>query len=154
MPGYDPPQVTREGPQVELFRFTDAGAGVAFLAEALTELLREEPLASVAVLTPDSTSSQTWFEGLHRGEVPRLRQVVDHEFSFAPGVEVTEVAQVKGLEFDYVVLVDVGPWEYPDTSAARRLLHVGATRAVHQLWVMTSGEPSPIVREAMAKSAE
>ena len=32
---------------------------------------------------------------LHRGEVPRLRQVVDHEFSFAPGVEVTEVQMQK-----------------------------------------------------------
>jgi len=150
----DPPLVTRDGPPVELFRFTDAGACVAFLSEALDELLREEPLASVAVLTPDATSSATYYEGLKQGEVPRLRRVVDHEFSFAPGVEVTEVSQVKGLEFDYVILVDVGPWEYPDTSSARRLLHVGATRAVHQLWVMTSGEPSPIVKDAMSRSGE
>jgi hypothetical protein len=34
-------------------------------------------------------------------------------------------------------------------ARARRLLHVGATRAVHQLWMTTVGATSPIVREAM-----
>jgi DNA helicase-2/ATP-dependent DNA helicase PcrA len=63
-------------------------------------------------------------------------------------VEVTEVAQAKGLEFDYVVLVEVNASEYPDTSAARRLLHVGATRAVHQLWVMSTGRSSPLLKDA------
>lgn len=147
----DLPLVTRDGPPVELFRFTDHGAAVAFLADALTELLHDEPLASVAVLTPDKGLSNTYYSGLKRGEVPRLRHVVDHEFSFAPGVEVTEVAQVKGLEFDYIVLIEVSAGRYPDTAAARRLMHVGATRAVHQLWMTTVGEPSPMVREAMKK---
>ena len=48
----EPPRATRSGPPVELFRFTDRGACVAFLADALRELARSEPLASVAVLTP------------------------------------------------------------------------------------------------------
>lgn len=147
----DPPLVTRDGPPVELFRFTDHGACVAFLADALIELMSEEPLASVAVLTPAGATADMYYEGLRRGEVPRLKRVVEHEFSFAPGVEVTEVTQVKGLEFDYVILVDVGPWAYPDTPSARRILHVGATRAVHQLWLMCAGEPSSIVRQAMSR---
>ena len=79
------------------------------------------------------------------------RRVVSQDFSFAPGVEVTEIEQVKGLEFDYVVLVEVNAAEYPDTATARRLLHVGATRAVHQLWLTTVGTSSPIVREALGR---
>lgn len=139
------PLVTRDGPPVEVFRFTDHGACVAFLAEALTDLLHAEPLASVAVLAPNFERASLYYNGLKRSDVPRIRQVMSHEFSFAPGVEVTEVAHVKGLEFDYVILLDVGPWTYPDTAAARRLLHVGATRAVHQLWVTCVGDPSPIL---------
>ena len=50
------------------------------------------------------------------------------------------------LEFDYVILVDVDAGTYRDIPSARRLLHVGATRAIHQLWLMTAGIPSPIVR--------
>ena len=59
----------------------------------------------------------------------------------------TEIAQVKGLEFDYVVLLSADETNYPDTPAARRLLHVGATRAIHQLWVTCVGRPSPLVRD-------
>lgn len=141
--------VTREGPQVELFRFTDHGACVAFLADTLRALLRAEPLASVIVLAPDEATASLYAGGLGKSEVPRLRQVVDHDFSFAPGVEVTDVAQVKGLEFDYVILVEASAHHYPDQDSARRLLHVGATRAVHQLWVTAVGSVSPVVREAM-----
>jgi len=141
-----PPLVTRSGPGVELFRFTDHGACVAFLADALNELVRDEPLASVALLTSSPDVSGIYYAGLHRGEVPRLRRVTQQDFTFMPGIEITEVDQVKGLEFDYVILVEVSANKYPDTPSARRLLHVGATRAVHQLWLTSVGAPSPIIR--------
>jgi DNA helicase-2/ATP-dependent DNA helicase PcrA len=143
------PRATRSGPPVEVFEFTDTGACVAFLAEALAALVRDEPLASVAVLTSSPEVSELYAEGLARGDVPRLRRVVEQDFTFAPGIEVTEVEQAKGLEFDYVVLVDASAASYPATPLARRLLHVGATRAVHQLWVTSAGPPSPVVTEAM-----
>ncbi|MEQ1502709.1 MAG: ATP-binding domain-containing protein [Myxococcota bacterium] len=143
------PLVTRTGPAVELFRFTDPGAAVAFLGDALKELVRDEPLASVAVLSPSPELSALYADGLARAEVPRLRRVVAADFTFAPGVEVTEIANVKGLEFDYVVLVEVSAAHYPDVPAARRLLHVGATRAVHQLWLVTVGTPSPVLPDTI-----
>jgi DNA helicase II / ATP-dependent DNA helicase PcrA len=142
-----PPLTTRTGPPVELFRFTDPGACVAFLAGALNELAAEEPLASVAVLTPSREISRTYHRGLAESEVPRLRLVEHQDFTFAPGVEVTEIDQVKGLEFDYVILVEMSAAYFPPTAAARRLLHVGATRAVHQLWLTSVGTPSSIVRD-------
>ena len=143
-----PPRTTRNGPPVELFRFTDHGASVAFLADALRQLARDEPLASVALLTPSAQLSQLYFEAFDRCELPRLQRVVDQDFSFEPGIEITEVEQVKGLEFDYVVLLDASAVHYPDTPSARRLLHVAATRAVHQLWLTTIGTPSPMLAEA------
>jgi DNA helicase-2/ATP-dependent DNA helicase PcrA len=142
-----PPFTTRSGPPVELFRFTDHGACVAFLADALKELCAAERLASVCVLTATRELSALYHRGLQNGEVPRLRRVENQDFTFAPGVEVTEIEQVKGLEFDYVILVEVSTANFPDTPAARRLLHVAATRAVHQLWMTSVGTPSPLVRE-------
>ena len=140
---------TRSGPPVEFFQHTDDGACIAALADALTELASEEPLASVAVLTPSPSSSELYYSGLERSEVPRLHLVHDQDFRFAPGVEVTEIEQVKGLEFDYVILVGVSESHFADEPMARRLLHVGATRAVHQLWLTSTGAPSKIVREAI-----
>jgi len=145
-----PPRTTRSGPAVELFRFTDHGACVAFLADALADLARQEPLASVALLTPSAELSALYHRGLEACEVARLRRVEEGAFTFAPGVEVTEVEQAKGLEFDYVVLIEASAQHFPDTPASRRRLHVGATRAIHQLWVTSVGTPSLPVREQLA----
>ena len=51
---------TRSGPPVEVFEFTEPGASVSFLADALARLGREEPLASVAVLTPSPAMSDLY----------------------------------------------------------------------------------------------
>jgi DNA helicase-2/ATP-dependent DNA helicase PcrA len=147
------PLTTRSGPAVELFRFTDHGACVAFLADALKELLAHERFASVAVLTPSRELSAIYHRGLLTGEVPRLRRVENQDFTFAPGVEVTEIGQAKGLEFDYVILVEVSSAHFPDTPAARRLMHVAATRAVHQLWLTSVATPSPLVRAHLRAAA-
>jgi len=146
----EPPEAPRSGPPVELFRFTDRGACVAFLSDALRRLAEAEPLASVAVLTPSPELSEVYHEGLVASDVPRVRRVVDQEFTFAPGTEVTEIEQVKGLEFDYVVVVDVTDEHFPDSSPARRKLHVAATRAVHQLWLTSVGTPSSLVGKVRA----
>jgi DNA helicase-2/ATP-dependent DNA helicase PcrA len=144
----DPVITDRSGPPVEVFEFTDSGACVAFLAEALTGLEREEPLASVAILTPDPKASELYEKWLVQSEVPRVHLVREQDFRFAPGIEISEIQQVKGLEFDYVILVDVDDANYKPSDATRRLLHVGATRAVHQLWVASIGRTSRVVREA------
>jgi len=139
------PIATRSGPPVELFRFTDRGACVAFLADALQKLAQREPMASVAILTPSPEASALYLDGLSKNDLLPLRRVENQDFSFSPGVEVTEIEQAKGLEFDYVILVDVNDLDYPDTAISRRRLHVGATRAVHQLWITTVGTPSSLL---------
>jgi DNA helicase-2/ATP-dependent DNA helicase PcrA len=74
------------------------------------------------------------------------------EFPFTPGIDVTDVVQVKGLEFDYVVLLDVTAASYPDTS--RRVTScTSATRAIHQLWLISVGDPSPLIPRELLEAA-
>jgi DNA helicase-2/ATP-dependent DNA helicase PcrA len=150
----EPPLTTRSGPPVELFRFTDHGACVAFLAAALRDLAKLEPLASVALLTPSPTLSEIYYESLARTELPQLHWVRSQDFNFSPGIEVTEIDQVKGLEFDYVILVEVSMGHFPDAAGARRLLHVGATRAIHQLWLTSVATPSRLAHDAINATTE
>jgi DNA helicase-2/ATP-dependent DNA helicase PcrA len=154
------PKAVRSGAPVEVFSFVDPGEEVAFLADNLRALMGREPQASCAVLLRYPERAKFFYDRLADAEVPRLRLVLpgdggdlaDDEFSFAPGIDITTVAKVKGLEYDYVVLVEVTEQMYPDAVAARHLLHIGATRAAHQLWVTTSIEaPSPLLPAAMIK---
>jgi DNA helicase-2/ATP-dependent DNA helicase PcrA len=149
----DAPEATRSGAPVELFPFAHTGNAMAFLSEALRELMNEEPNASVAVVTRFPEQADVYFAGLTRAEVPRLRRIADQDFPFKPGIDVTDVRQVKGLEFDYVVLVEVNEGSYPTDDEARHLLHIGATRAAHQLWVVTAGKPSPLLPADMVDRA-
>jgi DNA helicase IV len=70
---------------------------------------------------------------------------VTGEFSFEPGIDVAPVDDVKGLEFDYVVVADASAEAFPLRDEARRALHVAVTRASHQLLIASSGPRSPLL---------
>lgn len=139
------PLVARSGAPVELHQFGDVGEAVAFLAEVLRELLGREPAASVALLTRFPEQADLYYGGLRRAEVPRLRRVENDDFSFEPGIDVTDASQVKGLEFDYVIMVDVNENTYPETDECRHLMHIAVTRAAYQLWLVSTSEPSRLL---------
>jgi len=141
----DAPLATREGDPVGLHGFPDHGAAVDLLGRAIAELTRAEPLASIAVIAPDHSTARLYHAGFERMELDRLRLVEDQVFAFAPGVDVVDIGQVKGLEFDYVVVVDASARAWPASPHRRRQLHVAATRAIHQLWVTWVGDPSPLL---------
>jgi DNA helicase-2/ATP-dependent DNA helicase PcrA len=145
----DEPLAARPGEPVELHEFGDLGEAIAFLGDALRNLMNREPTASCAVISRHPEQADAYFDGLRRADVPALRRIRRDEFNFQPGVDVTDVAQVKGLEFDYVVMVDVNATSYPDQHWARHLLHIGVTRAAHQLWMVSTGDPSPLVPQAL-----
>jgi DNA helicase IV len=78
------------------------------------------------------------------GLVPR-RLVLDGDFRPHRGVDVTTVDQVKGLEFDHVIVADAGAHAFPDEPAARRALYVAITRARKSLSFTAIGAPSPLL---------
>ena len=47
----------------------------------------------------------------------------------------------------HVVLLDVNAASYPVDDESRHLLHIGATRAAHQLWLISTGRPSLLLPE-------
>jgi DNA helicase II / ATP-dependent DNA helicase PcrA len=145
--------VARSGAPVELFRFGDMGEAAAFLGDALRSLGGREPTASCAIISRHPEQSDAVYAALARSEIPALRRVRREDFLFAPGVDVTDVAQVKGLEFDYVILWDANAASYPDNLESRHLMHIAGTRAAHQLWLVLTGPPSPLLPATMVDEA-
>ncbi len=140
-----PPIATRDGAPIERHRFHDQGTAAAFLASALRDLFARETMASVACIARFPWQADVYCDVLQQSEIPHLRRVRAQDFPFKAGIDVTDVKQVKGLEWDYVILLDVNTQSYPAEDESRHLLHIAATRAAHQLWLLSTGEPSPIV---------
>ena len=137
------PETPRDGVPVRIDKFSSNGEAATTIIEALEQLMEQEPRASVAVITQDFDGARRVFHDLE--QVVGVRLVENGEFTFTPGVDVADVAQVKGLEFDYVIIPDADAATYPATPDARRLLHVAATRAIFQLWVLGVGVASPLI---------
>ena len=143
------PVAPRTGAPVESFGFGSAGEAAEFLSHALLELMRAEPTASVALIARHPEQARLYYEALAEVEIPSLRIVSDQDFSFTAGIDVTDVRQTKGLEFDIVILLEATEASYPANDDARRLLHVAMTRAAHQLWITYAGAPSPLLPDAL-----
>ena len=86
-----------------------------------------------------------YFDGLRRPEVRSFRRVRAQEFYFLPGIDVTEIRQVKGLEFTYVVMLDVKANSFGVDDESRHLFHIAATRAAYQLWLLVTDHPSVLL---------
>jgi DNA helicase-2/ATP-dependent DNA helicase PcrA len=79
-PGNDAARAARRALSVRV-----AGEAVAWLAEALKQLARDEPDANVAVVARFAQQADVYFDGLARAEVPGVRRVAKQDFAWDPG---------------------------------------------------------------------
>ncbi len=140
-----PVQAAREGAPVGVFRLPTEAQAHLFLSGALRDLVDRERRASVGVVASSAEAARRFHALI--ADLPEARLVLRGDFSFEPGIDVTDIDNAKGLEFDYVVVPDATASIYPDTADARRRLHVAATRASHQLWLVAGGGLSPLLAE-------
>jgi DNA helicase IV len=143
-----PARAAREGAPVGRFSFPGEPQAHLFLAGALGELLESEPHAAVAVICHDAGTARRLAAVL--AELPASRLVLDGRFTFEPGLDVTDVDSVKGLEWDYVVVPDAMESAWPLSDDGRRRLHVAVTRASWQLWLVSPGTPTRLLSADLA----
>ena len=152
--------------RVRLFDGGEPGSDPTFDLEVegpaldLAGLLPDQPVAGTVGVTArvTGTSSRPRVQG--SGEL-REAFLFDEwvesaraEFSYTSrGIDVTDVRQVKGLEFDYVVILDPTEQNYPTSLIARHLLHIAATRAAYQLWLLCAGRPSSLIPSDLVETA-
>lgn len=138
-----PTSAARDGVPVGMFDLPSPELGDLFAVNELMDLALREPEASIAVIAHDAEAARRFHALLP--EHARARLVLEGEFGFEPGIDVTDLDSVKGLEFDYVLVPRVTEAIYPATDDSRRRLHVAVTRAVSQLWLISGGPRSTLV---------
>jgi DNA helicase-2/ATP-dependent DNA helicase PcrA len=138
-----PPRAARPGVDPSLLRFASERELTGWLGRAIAALQRRDPSASLAIVCRLPSTAQRVAAAL-RSAIP-VRLVFDGRFLSRGPAQVTVVDEVKGLEFDFVLVPDATMGHYPDNAAARRALYVAATRARHQLLFAAAGTPTPLL---------
>ena len=134
------------GPSVLPLELADEAELATWIARELSALGRSDRTATTAVICRTPLFARRLVDRLRAGVPARL--VLDGRFLVRGGVQVTTVDQVKGLEFDTVVVPDATARAYPDEGASRRALYVAVTRTRHELVVASVGERTPLLPRA------
>jgi DNA helicase IV len=115
-----------------------------WLGAALRDVQRLDWWASIAIICRTAEGARAFARGVRHQVTPRL--ALDGLFDFKPGLILTCVAEVKGLEFDLIIVPDATASTFPDTGDSRRALYVGVTRTTHRLTLGAPGALSPLIR--------
>lgn len=135
------PTAGRPGPVPTLDRVDDEDARDTILIERLGRRQAEQPHAHQCVVCRHREQAEALYDRIEprltAGGVP-VRLGHNRSFVFAPGVTISNLRQLKGLEFDTVTLVDPDEAAYPASEESRRYLYTLVTRARERLHVVSS----------------
>jgi hypothetical protein len=145
-------RAVRDGPGVAkapIVLCADERALADHLGPALALLLRRDRRASVAMICRRPLTARRLADRL-RAHFP-VRVVFDGKFLPRGPLQVSIVAEVKGLEFDYVIVPDANAIEWPNDAASRRAMYVAVTRARKQVLLASVGAPAAFFARSSSK---
>lgn len=142
------------GPIPDIFVCSSKQTQDAAVISAIQRLRKDDPNATIGILSKEWRSTRRLYYGLQAENIP-------HEFiekgkgnAHTEGVKLTTFHSAKGLEFDYVIIIDlIHDQDESDTKddeymeVERRLLYVAITRAKKYLQLYYFDEPSLLLNE-------
>ncbi|PTM54738.1 HelD family protein [Desmospora activa] len=135
--------VFRSGEPVQWIHI-DPGNKVSILRTWIKQM-QKQGYQSMAIVTRTEKGASNIYQdllenGLETSFIDANRQ------EYTGGISVIPVYLTKGLEFDAVLLWEVDEHYYRVNEQEAKLLYVGCTRALHQLWIGVGEQPSPLIR--------
>lgn len=139
--------VLRHGLRPEVFRLPETHPEDA-VAEKVRELLGAG-MKTVAVVHKLPQDCEALYRKLKGRLSAPLSLYRDEDAEYRGGAMVLPAHMVKGLEFDAIVLADVGEAMWPDDALHCRLLYVCLTRPLHRLACFYAGSMSKLLDAAI-----
>ena len=141
---YPADPIRRHGKPVTVTECRDKDA---LITEAVKTIRRwqSEGRETIAVICRDDAAAENVNNLL--GAELTLADTYPETAGFTSGIMVLPVEYTKGLEFDAVLLYDPTSADYPAEDAYVKLLYVAATRALHELTVLHTGDLTGLIAE-------
>jgi len=139
-------EAARRGPKPTLIRADSYAVEPDLIARWIESRYEEDPLSLSAILCRWPKQAERLTNALHKAGCDYVRWAHRDSFDFSPGVLVTNVHQVKGLEFRNVLVVNPTEDQYSVSSDEERgLLYVAATRAELRLDFICCGRTTELL---------
>jgi DNA helicase-2/ATP-dependent DNA helicase PcrA len=124
------------------FRCRNESQGIEHVLKWLTKASELFPTKIAAVICATPQDAHFAYKMLQPTFGPRVRRGDSYSFSFEEGILVTDVRQVKGLEFYSVLLWNPSARSYGSDELGQNLLYVAVTRAEENLCLVTWERPA------------
>lgn len=108
-------------------------------------------LETIAVICRNEETAKKTTEEL--GQFIKVKENNLETAEFGNGIMVLPVEYTKGLEFDAVLILDPTREEYPVDDGHAKLLYVAATRALHELCVLHSGNLTGLIADPVPEES-
>ncbi len=141
----------REGHRVEYIRHRNTAAMYQGIINDIKRIRSLDGLqdAVVAVLVRDQANLNRFVQFCEAQSVSDM-VLVGHEQHSDSRTVLARIPDVKGLEFDAVIVMGVND-SFSDTVFNKKLLYLATTRAKHYLGIHWSGQQSPILRSVSGR---
>ena len=134
----------RHGEKPQVFSCANSAAEV----ECIEKICRTKNRANVentAIICKCADEANALYEKLN-GRIENLKLCVKETSNFESGVTIITPYLAKGLEFDTVIIPEVDEKNYAD-EVEQQILYISCTRALHQLYLLHTGELSHLVTQ-------
>lgn len=131
----------RTGPKPVIITNRGGSDHILKVNEHISELQRSGH-KNIAVICKTAKESKVAFEGVKQAHDPRL--IEKGTMTFENGVNVVPTYLAKGIEFDAVIIFDSSSYT---RTEERKLLYTACTRAMHELYILSRGELSPLLED-------
>lgn len=146
--GGDIQAFTREGPQPQVLQGNTLTTCLQLISQQIQRLLDQHE--TIAILTKDQATSAELYAHLQLNVETTL--MTDSDRALPKGVLILPIYLAKGLEFDTVIAYNVNATEF--SLADYGLLYTIATRAMHELVLISQGPVSPLIKQAAPETFE
>jgi DNA helicase II / ATP-dependent DNA helicase PcrA len=134
--------VFRSGEKIKMVQVTTKNR-ISSIAKALHQLQKKQ-MNTIAIMGRTEEESDALHAALLTMGISASLIHAEQD-KYEGGISIMPVYLSKGLEFDAVLLTDVNNEGYMNTKRDAKLLYVGCTRALHELWLFHSENPSPLI---------
>ncbi|OPA77728.1 DNA helicase UvrD [Paenibacillus selenitireducens] len=136
--------VFRSGQQVQVLEKTSVEQ-LQVIQDAIQQFEQSE-YNTTALLTRTLEEARTLYQTL-LDQGLNVNLIDGSQNEYQGGISVLPVYLSKGLEFDAVLLMDADAYHYREGAMDAKLLYVGCTRALHELWILYHGELTPFIQQ-------